>query len=224
MYEYEILSRFREMPIFSLADINQIIDNRDYAKKFLKRMLTQKKIFRITRNKYTLFEDYFLLSTLLVKPSYITSISALYYYHMTSQISNKIFCSTLKNPQNSNLIKKIIYTKTPYFFGFEDKEYNSFKIPIADPEKAIIDSISVIPLSLIEESLENIDQEKMIKYLKKIKKSSIIKRVGYLLDKNNIDIYEKLKSYINYKYILLDPLSSKKGEKIKKWGIIDNLK
>ena len=59
----------------------------------------------------------------------------------------------------------------------------------------------------------------MVKYLKKIGKSSIIKRIGYLLEENGYDIYPELKKFINSKFIHLDPL--KKGKiKNKKWRVI----
>ena len=103
-------------------------------------------------------------------------------------------------------------------------EYLNFKIPIADAEKAIIDSVGVVPISLIEESIESINIEKMLNYLKKIKKSSIVKRMGYLLENHQFDVYDKVKKYINNKYIYLDPLAKKQGGKNKRWKLIVNTK
>jgi len=117
---------------------------------------------------------------------------------------------------------KINYFHSEYFFGFGKEKYGDFEVLIADPEKAIIDSFSIVPVSIFEEAFEDINENRMIDYLKRIKKSSIIKRVGYLMEKNGYNVYEKLKRYINYKYILLDPLASKKGKKNKRWGLIVN--
>ena len=119
---------------------------------------------------------------------------------------------------------KINFFHTDYFFGYKEENYENFKILIAEPEKAIIDSFFIVPVSIFEEAIEEINVNKMIEYLKKIKKSSIIKRMGYLMDKNGIDIYEDVKNMINYKYISFDPLLKNKGKKNKKWGIIDNTK
>jgi len=207
------------MPVFSLSDLNQIIDNRDYAKKFLKKMCKEGKIRKIRKNIYTFHEDDFIIGSFLVKPSYISSVSALSYYKLITQIPNEVFCATLKKSKN---IGKINFFHTDYFFGYKEENYENFRILIAEPEKAIIDSFSILPVSLFEESIGEIDAGKMTEYLKKIRKSSIIKRVGYLMEKNGEDIYESVKSMINYKYILLDPLLKKKGKKNKKWGIIDN--
>lgn len=212
------------MPIFSLGDINQIIPNRAYAKKFLNRMLKEGKIFKIKKNVYTLNKDPFLVSTFLVKPSYISGASALSYHHLITQIPKEVFCATMKKNKIIRYKEIINFINTDHFFGFKLYEYENFKIPIATPEKAIIDSLSIVPISVFEEAFEDINKETMLMYLKKIKKSHIIKRIGYLMEKNGHDVYDDLKKYINYKYISLEPLMKKKGGKDKKWGLIINTK
>ena len=222
MYEAEIIKRFESMPIFTLGDVNQIIPNRAYTKKFLKKMCKTGKIFRIHKNRYTMHDDPFLISTFLTKPSYISGASALSYHRLITQIPNEVFCATMKKNKIIKYKQIINFRNTNYFFGFKPYEYEKFKIQIATPEKAIIDSFSVIPISIFEEAFESINEEIMIEYLKRIKKSSIIKRVGYLMEKNGYNSYDELKEYINYKYIVLEPLMKKMGKKDKKWGLIIN--
>ena len=224
MYNATILKELEYMPVFSLSDVNQYINNKDYAKKFLRKMVKNNVMTKIKKNHYTLYKDPLLISTFLIKPSYITSISALSYHKLITQIPNEIYCATNKNVKNISSEMKINFIYTKYFFGFKNEEYERFKIPIADPEKAIIDSISIIPISIIEEAFDDINKENMISYLKRIKKSSIIKRIGYLMEKYNYNIYDEVKNLINYKYIPLDPCSNLKGEKDKKWGLIINIK
>jgi len=198
MYELEVSEKLSKIPVFSLGDVNQIINNRNYAKEFIKRMYKKNKIFKIKKNVYSFYDDEFLISTYLNKPSYISSVSALSHYGLITQLPNKIFCATLKR---SEKINNINFFHTNYFFGFKKEEYAGFNIFIAEPEKAIIDSIGLFPVSVFEESFEEINVNKVLEYLKKIKKSNIVKRVGYLLEKNGFDVYDKLKENINYKYI-----------------------
>jgi predicted transcriptional regulator of viral defense system len=158
-------------------------------------------------------------------PSYITSVSALSFRKLISQIPNEVFCATAgakKSFSFNNTKINIIHTK--HFSGFKKEKYEGFDILAAEPEKAIIDSFSVIPISIFEEAFLEIDENRMIALLKKIKKSSIIKRIGYLMEKNGFDVYPKLKKLINYKYIALEPLSKASGIKNKKWGLIINTK
>ena len=59
MYETRIKEHFSKTPVFSLSDVNQIINNRQYSKRFLKRMVKDKGIFKIKKNLYTLNKDPF---------------------------------------------------------------------------------------------------------------------------------------------------------------------
>ena len=222
MYEALVVEEFRKLPVFALADVNQIINNRGYAKKFLKRMVERKKIFRIKRDCYTLHNDPFLISTFVLKPSYISSISALSYHGLITQIPNEIFCFTNKKTTRFNFGIKINFIYTKYFFGFEIKKYNNFKIPVADPEKAIIDTIGLLPISTVEEAVSNVNEKKMVSYLERIGKSCIVKRLGFVMERNGFDVYERLRSYLNKKYTLLDPVGRKRGKKNKKWFVIEN--
>lgn len=222
MYELELLQHLKKLPVFHLSDVAQIINNRSYAKRFLKKELEKGLIKRIRKDHYTLFDDPLLVSCYVVKPNYITTISALSYHKLITQIPNTIFCATTKRTTSIKFITSIEYKHTNHFFGFEMKPYNNFKIPVATPEKAIIDSVGTVPLSLIDEALEHVNKELMIKLLKQIKKSHIIKRIGYLLEQKGFECYKELKPFMNYKKTRLNPLINKNGLKNKKWGLIIN--
>lgn len=222
MYEAEVMEHFRKVPVFGLADVTQLIDNRNYAKKFLQRMVREGKIKRIMRDSYTLHEDPVLVSTYLVKPSYLSSISALSFHRLTRQIPREVFCFTSKQDKTLDFISPIHYFHTKYLFGFRMEKYEKFSIPVAKPEKAIIDSIGVIPLSVLDEAFEGVETEVLIEYLKRIRKSSIVKRVGYLAERNGFDVHGELKEFINNRYVFLDPLAKKSGERNKKWRLILN--
>lgn len=223
MYESSIL-KLREVPVFSLSDVSQIVSGKEYAKKLLRKLMLSGNIKKIKRDAYTFYDDPFLVSTFLVKPSYISSVSALSYYKIITQIPKDIFCSTTKQNKEIKFISKIKFIHTNYFFGFENAEYADFKVLMATPEKAIIDSIGVVPISIFEEALEKINNQKMLNLLKKIKKSSILKRMGYILEKQGFDIFDKIKNNLNGRHIYLDPLSKKQGIKNKKWKLIINTK
>ncbi len=222
-HELEFIEHFRKVPVFSLSDVNQIVKNRAYSKKFIKRMAEGGKVFRIKRGLYTLYKDPLLVATFIKMPSYITGVSALSFHRAISQIPKDFFCFTLKQSSSLEFNGKLKYFKTRNFFGYNMEDYRNFKIPIADNEKAIIDSIGIIPLHVVEEAFEEIDENRMLSYLRKINKSEIVKRVGFLMERRGLEVYDKLKGHINYKYILLDPLGNKKGSRNKKWRLIINI-
>ncbi len=219
MYELALL-KLKELPLFSLADVTQIVSGKAYAKKVVKKMVARGEIRKIRRNTYTFHDDPFLMSTFLFKPSYLSSASALSYHQLISQIPTEFFCFSPKARKTAGAIN--VYP-TPYFWGFEEQPYQGFSIPIATPEKALIDSWGIIPVSIFEEAVPEINVKQMKEYLKKIKKSSVLKRMGYLLERNGFEIYSHLKEKINNRYIFFDPLAKKKGPKNKKWKLIVNV-
>jgi predicted transcriptional regulator of viral defense system len=68
-------------------------------------------------------------------------------------------------------------------------------------------------------AFDDIDIEKLLDYALKMDSIVTLKRVGYLLELNGIDVYEKIKSHINERYDLLNPLLPPGGESNRKWGI-----
>lgn len=222
MYETRVLEQFRHVPVFSLADVSQIIQNRSYAKNFMKRMIAEGKIKKIKRGFYTLQEDPFIVSTYVIRPSYISSVSALAFHRMITQIPNKVFCLTEKPTSKITFISDMLYFHTDYFFGFRHEAYESFSVPVAVPEKAVIDSVGIVPVSVFEEAFADLDAKTLLKLLEKIKKGSIVKRIGYLAERNGFDVYENLKKFLNNKYVLLDPLAKNKGNENIKWKVIAN--
>jgi predicted transcriptional regulator of viral defense system len=219
MYETVFMEKFSALPVFSLADVSQITKSRVYAKILLSSMLKKGRIKKIKRDLYTLHADPFLVATFIVKPSYISSISALSFYKDISQIPNEIFCFTTKPPKVFHFVQTIRFFHTKFFFGFEEKEYRGFKILIADREKAIIDSIGKIPIYVFEEALEKINTEKILGYVKRIGKKSLAKRIGYLLAKQGYDAYKEIKDLIDKKFVFLDPIAKGK-KKDEKWKVI----
>lgn len=219
MYEADIKELFSKVPVFSLADLTQVISNRTYAKKFISAMIERKKVRRIKKDLYTYHDDPSLISTYILKPSYISGVSALSYHHLITQIPKEIFCCTSKPTKTYFFIEKINFHHTKFFFGFGTEKYLGFDIQVATPEKALIDSIGYAPLSVTEEALDDMDTERMVSYLRRIKKSNTIKRIGYMLESRGHDIYPELKRYINDKYIPLDPLAKHNGAKNSKWKV-----
>ncbi len=219
MYEVIVLEKFSSMPVFSLADVSQITKSRMYAKILISSLLKKGKVKKIKRDLYTLHDDPFLIATFIVRPSYISSISALSFYGDISQLPNEIFCFTNKSPKTFHFIQTIRFFHTKFFFGFKEVEYKGFKILIADREKAIIDSIGKVPIYVFEESLEKINLEKMLDYVKRIGKRSLAKRIGYLLEKFGYNVYFDLKGFIDKKFVFLDPIVKGK-KKNKKWMVI----
>ena len=50
----------------------------------------------------------------------------------------------------------------------------------------------------------------------------LVKRLGYILEMNNIDIYKKVKEHLNKRYDLFNPQLLSTGERNTKWKLTIN--
>lgn len=231
-----LIRELEKYPLFTLKDLKDITNKDEkYCKLLLYRLRKDKLIFKIEKNKYTLHYEPLIFSSRLVWPAYISCWSAIRFYNLTEQLPQGIFVVTTRSRLNRNIkfnnIKiAFIKTKPNLFFGFTKENYNGFTIFIAEPEKALIDSILYRKISfseiasMIKENIKELDVKKFISYLIKIKNKSLIKRFGYLFDLINLDYHNKLKKFLDNKYIGLDYNKPKEGIKNKKWRIIENVK
>lgn len=236
MNKINLIRKLEKYPVFNLKTLKDIIDkDSGYSKLVIYRLKKDKLIFEIEKNKYTTKKDAILISSNILWPSYISGWSALRYYNLTEQLPQIILIITTRKRKKKEIKfnnTKIIFTKVKpkYFFGYKKEIYSEFNIFIAEKEKALIDSALLKKVSfseicgIIKNNIENIDINLLMSYLIKIKNKALIKRFGFLLDKLNIDRYNEVKKFINFKYIPLDYALSKKGKKDKKWKVIENVK
>ena len=219
------------LEIFTLNDIVKITgQKKDVVKSTLTRLIKQKKIFRLKTNYYSLrlIEDKFKFQK-LYPGTYISLHSALEFYGSTNQrftsldlITNK----ALKEQKVENTKIQFHQVREELFFGYIKKQISNSTIFISNIEKTLIDCTyfsSKVYLTEIYEFIikkkEILDKEIVCTYLKKINSSTLNKRVGYLLELNDIHL-TSLK--INNKYEKLNKNLSKKGIKNAKWKLIVN--
>jgi len=200
------------------------------VKSTLTRLVKQEKIFRLKANYYSLkkIENKFQLQKLYVD-TYIGLHSALEFYETTTQRFNNldlITKKTLKNQNVENIDINFHKVKKELFIGFKKIRIKNTEVFISNIEKTIIDCTyfsSKVYLTEIHELIkvnkQTINVDIILTYLKKIDSSTLNKRVGYLLEMNNI----KLKGLkINNKYERFNKNLSKNGTKNLKWKLIIN--
>ena len=135
---------------FNYQDIARILAISEASAKVLSaRYVKQDYLIRLKRNFYILKERWSNLSNLekmeianiLQVPSYLSLMTALSYYEITTQLQRDFFESISLQRTFSREIEGTIFNyskiKQEYYFGFR-KEKNIF---IALPEKALIDSL-----------------------------------------------------------------------------------
>jgi|SRR3989344_9109281 len=226
----DLLEYLRKYIVFDTLTLeNEINKTRNYSNLVLYRLEKTGRIHKIEKNKYTLYKDPFLLASRIIWPSYISGWAAFKYYNLTEQIPHDISVITTRSKRNLRFNNiKIVFKKIKgkNFFGYEKIKYNNFEIFIANPEKAIIDS-ALLKMSSFSEIIEiffnnKLKIVKLLKYLKKTKNKSLIKRFGYLLELKGKDHYQELKKFVDTTYVPLDYSKKKTGKRNEKWRLIIN--
>ena len=181
---------------FGYEDIARILDIGDAsAKVTASRYVKQGILIRIKRNMYMMrdvwrraeLEQKFELANLGQTPSYISLMTALAYYEITTQMQRDYFESiALKRTKEINIddcLFRYVKVNKELYFGFK-KEKNFF---MATPEKALVDAFYLMSYgryaldisSLSDEKLDRKEVGRISNYFP-LKTRKILKKYGYL--------------------------------------------
>lgn len=226
MKTVEILDKLRRKTVFGIPDIERLGNvNRNNAKLILNRLKKKELIRQITKNVYTTKDDIFLIASNIVHPSYISFWSASYYLGFTEQIVNMIQVATTRRVRMINYEGyDIKFVPLKYFFGQRKIRTAEGEIFIVENEKLLIDAfLHPNEMGNFDEILKifrnaEISENKIVEYLKRVKVQSVIKRVGYLLEKEKgLDISSYF--YIDRNYARLNPFSTEARKIDSKWRV-----
>ncbi len=221
------------LDIFTLNDVVKISgQKKEVVKSTLSRLVSQNKLFRLKKKYYSLrkIENKFQLQKLFTE-TYIGLHSALEFYGSTTQRFNNLDLITnkvLKTQSIEDTVVQFHKVKQGLFFGYEKIQINNVQVFISSIEKTIIDCTyfsSKVYLTEIDELIKKnkrkIKASIITAYLNKINSSVLNKRVGYLLELNNIQLKNVM---LNNKYEILNKNLSRTGTKNTRWKLIVNEK
>ena len=178
----------------------------------------------------------FVLTSKLVKKYYVSYRTALANYGLTEQLPVYVYIATTDRKNKleyklQNYVFRFIKIKEKKFFGFKEETIEGQKVFVAEKEKAIIDCLDKERYagSIIEttKALNNsgVNIAKVKKYALKMNNSSLIRRLGYLLDLLKKDSSVLEKHIGKHRNIFLSTTLPQKSFSINhKWKIIVNVK
>jgi len=181
------LSVLYSKPYFFTEDVAKVLDiSIESARVFVTRQSKKGIFIKLKKNCYSFDqrwnlnkeEDFFAISSVLRVPSYISLLTALSYYGVTSQLPQDVFESvtilSTKNYEIKDKNFKFYKVKEIFFNGFVRKD-NYF---IAEKEKAFIDAIYLysfgkysLDLSAID--IKKLDKDLVLKLIKKYPQKTI---------------------------------------------------
>ncbi|MFH1877400.1 MAG: hypothetical protein ABH883_01150 [Candidatus Omnitrophota bacterium] len=157
---------------FGYKDISVALGITDNsAKVTANRYVESGYLVRVKRNVYVLSEKWeylekeekFLIANIIQVPSYISLMTALDYYEITTQIQRGFIESiSIKRTKESEINGlNFVYSKINkrLYFGFEKKQ----DFFIASPEKAFLDALYLMSLGRYKLDISSIDMNKLDK-------------------------------------------------------------
>lgn len=215
-----------ERAVFTVIDIARVGNiSKKSAAVYTNRILKNKLLFRVEKNKFSTTKDPFIAVSQIIFPAYLSLTTALYLHNTVQQVIDKIYVITTRQKKSKEIfgIKTYFIKVSPrLMFGYTKiRKENSF-IMLADLEKTILDCLyfqKYCSLQYLCEALKKADIEKLESYAKQFKKESVTMRLGYLLDLLGIKHNLKRKTNTTHK---LNPLKQNKGNFNKKWYLYIN--
>jgi len=177
-----------------------------YASKILERLEQKGYLERIIRGKYLFIPleygykerhppmNSLVVGSVLTAPYYYGYQTANNYHGFTSQFSPKTYVCTIK-PRRSfrwrNISYKFVTLVDDKFFGFTEAEADGCKIFVAEPEKAVLDSIDKPGycggvsqvVRVVSSALDSdVDRDKLLLYAGRMGSISVLQRLGYIVE------------------------------------------
>jgi predicted transcriptional regulator of viral defense system len=233
--------------IFSIEDARALI--KKDARKIMSSLISKKWVLPLKRGLYAIVPldigvkgadsfilHNFVIASHLVEPYYIGYWSSLNHYGFSEQIPRTTFIATTKARMPLNILNADYYfvkLGRKKFFGSEKIELEGFKLNISSPEKTIADCLDHPEHSggidevarAIYFNHKEFELAKVYKIAERMGNLAILKRLGYILEVTGLlDAYQDLFRHFEPSkgYPALDPLSSKHGKHISRWGLLVN--
>ncbi len=229
-YGYDIFSfdMIRKTNLFSESNITTAIRS----------LLKTGFIERLERGKFvrSSFSEDYAIANFMAPDGGIAYWTALNALGLTEQFANRTFVQTAmrkKRISGKSRHYEFIKVSESKLFGYKTYGYGNHSYKMTDVEKTIIDCFDMPQYAgWYQETIKGLNnaklyQSKMIKYCKRMKNNSLIKRLGFLidfLDKPNMNEFiEYAQRTIDSNYSLFEIGGKKAGEYCSKWKLVLNI-
>jgi len=212
------------------------------AHQILHRLEGQRFLKRLSHGRYLLtglqeteaLAQPLYLGTRLVEPSYVSFWSALHFHGWTEQAPRVTFIANTHHSGDRRVEPfafRLVKLQPARFFGYELARQGTLEFPLAEPEKAILDSLYLPECAggvgevarAVEEALEGLDVKRLESYAVRMGVRSLCSRLGFLLERLEIDS-QALAQAASAVYVKLDPSGVRRGRYNSRWKILDNLR
>lgn len=178
-------------PVFTPQDLRDKGVPSNYAKKLLYTFAKSGKITRIERGKYTSLNDVVAVAGHITEPCYLTLWTAMDIRDLTTQLPFSVEIATSRRRFNEKTnfqdTPLLFYTIPPrMMFGYEYIIWKEeIRVPVATPEKIVIDSLYLekIPEEELLGIVNDADKKLLQTYATLTKKQNVIDKTMGLMKK-----------------------------------------
>lgn len=217
--------------IFTVNDAARILKKSpEYSRLYLHRLKSRKLLFEVERGKYTLSTHPFVVASNMVFPAYLSFLAALSHHGLTTQMPRVLHVVSLKarTPLTYGGARaRFVCFSQKRFFGYKREGMGDSFAFIAEPEKAIVDSLFMPRYCPISESFSAIKTGKisaglMTGYGLRMGSGVVAKRLGYMLEAAGLGDHPALRANQSRRMDALNPNMPLRGERNRKWNLIIN--
>lgn len=252
----EALTRLAEKGIvlFGIEDLVRELNlGPPVARTLAHRLQRANKTFRIKRGLYAVVPpedwarpgalpvDWYLTAAAAVHPApyFLTYYTGMEVHKMTQNPLRTVFLAVTQQRREINLGQvrfRFVTVKPDHFFGFEDLRVQETKtVRVADLEKTFIDCVDRFDLcGGVEEVFrgfarrhEDLDPDRLLRYLNRLNRPTLIKRLGFLLetlghrDRELLIDLQRTAGRIKH-YLPLDTTAPPEGNRDRDWELVVN--
>lgn len=256
--EATLVSRLeqQEKDIVTLQDIMDTLDcSYEHARFLAHKLEKQHWLSRLEPGKYQFVPTSWgpdvnplLVGSVLTESYYYSYATANHFYGFTPQIPAVVYVVTTRIKRSTEIRGieyKFVTLKPGKFFGYTVKQVLTSEVMMAEPEKAIVDSVDKVAYAggiaevarvihsarnkLVHGGEDALELTRLVDYALRMRSQALIARLGYLLEALEIPLptqqEEKLLSGITKSKTYLGSLRKwgKEGHYNKKWQMVVNV-
>lgn len=239
--------------LVSLPEIVRLLKiSRDHAYKLASILCEKKWLERLKSGAYQVIPleggpkrvsemNPYVIGNLLNEPYFFSYATANTYYGFSTQVYNTLFIALTRQHHSISLkgVKiDFVMLYPAKFFGFTEVEIMGEKVKMAEPEKALLDSLDKPRyaggieevFAAFDRVKEKIDLGKLLECAFRFKTTSLLQRLGFLIDFLKIPLSDNLRQKLLSKIRKAQPIPlatperfGHKGKLWPEWKIIQNV-
>lgn len=243
---------WQEKKLITLQDVMDTLGcSYGHARKLVHQLEKKRWLDRLAPGKYQFIPasrgsqavpdmNPLLAGSVLVEPYYYAYATANHFHGFSPQVPATVYIATTqsKPPTEIRGVEYRFVSLDPSrFFGFRETKVYTTAVMMAEPEKAVVDSLDkmsyaggIVEVARVVHAARNrVDLEKLTDYALRMGTHALVQRLGYLLealgDTLPPDLEDRLLAGINRSRTYLGPLRQwgTGGEYNSKWQVVVNV-